>query len=189
MYARLKQNWVYGGFLSAFVLFGLVIVLLRDSSLAFVLVYLHLPIYQLHQYEEHDDDRFRKFINEVFGNGRDIMTVDAVFIINIGAVWALYTAVIIASALYDIGLGLVLVYTTLLNGIAHLGQGLAFRKYNPGLGTSLLLFLPVSSFALWSVSQAQGVGVLHHLVGVLVGVIVHVVIVVYVVRRLRQLKQ
>ena len=29
-------------------------------SLALLLIWLHLPVYMLHQYEEHDGDRFRR---------------------------------------------------------------------------------------------------------------------------------
>ena len=135
-YERLTSNWVYGGFLSAFVITALGLVLLRDASLALVLVYLHLPMYQVHQYEEHDGDRFRTWGNDVMGGGRDLLPVTAIFVINIVGVWALFTAVIVGAASYDIGLGLAVVYPTLINAVAHVVPVLVSRKNNPGAGTA-----------------------------------------------------
>ena len=43
----------------------------------------------LHQYEEHDNDRFRIFMNRILAGGHDALTHPAVFIINVPGVWAL----------------------------------------------------------------------------------------------------
>ncbi len=186
---RLRANWVYGGFLMAFVLLALAVPLLAKAPLALVLVYLHLPMYQLHQYEEHDADRFRTFVNSVLGKGRELLTVDSVFFINTVLVWALFTAVIVATSLLDIGYGLIVAYATLLNGIVHVAQAIALRSYNPGLGTAALAFLPVSSAAIFTLARTEGVGLADHVLGFAVGLGIHVAIVVHVVMRVQRLKQ
>lgn len=84
---RLIDNWVYGGFLAGILLLGLFATIGGDWSTAFWLVALQLPIYMLHQYEEHDADRFRIFVNQLAGGGRDVLTRKAVFLINIPGVW------------------------------------------------------------------------------------------------------
>ncbi len=56
MLNRLFDNWVYGGFLAAFILLALTPFLSGGWSLALLLIWLHLPVYMLHQYEEHDAD-------------------------------------------------------------------------------------------------------------------------------------
>ena len=84
---RLYANWVYGGFLAGLLLIGLLPVFSQGWSLAMTLVFLQLPIYMLHQYEEHDADRFRRFVNENLGGGKELLSLFAVFIINILGVW------------------------------------------------------------------------------------------------------
>ena len=85
---RLVDHWVYGGFLSSFVLLACGIVFLGTDSLLMLLLFLHLPAYQIHQWEEHDNDRFRTYANREIGKGREILTPGTVFVVNIFAVWA-----------------------------------------------------------------------------------------------------
>jgi len=99
MIQRLINNWVYGGFLAGLLLLGLFAVVGREWSAAFWLVALQLPLYMLHQFEEHDADRFRLFVNRLMGDGRDILTKQAVFVINIPGVWGVnFAAITLASA-------------------------------------------------------------------------------------------
>ena len=110
MVQRLIRFWVYGGFLAAFLLLGLLPVYFRSWSVVLVLVFLQLPIYMLHQLEEHDDDRFRKFVNRVIGGGRDILTESAVFVINVPGVWGVNLVSILLACSINPGFGLIGVY-------------------------------------------------------------------------------
>ena len=58
-------------------------------GLALTLVYVQLPLYMLHQWEEHAGDRFRLHINRVFGGGREVLTPIATFWINSLGVWGI----------------------------------------------------------------------------------------------------
>jgi hypothetical protein len=91
MLTRLRDNWVYGGFLAALMLLALTPVLASRWSVALLLIWLQLPAYMLHQYEEHDDDRFRRFVNATIGNGEDVLTRFDTFVINIAGVWGVDT--------------------------------------------------------------------------------------------------
>ena len=67
----------------------------------------------------------------------------------------------------------------LVNGIAHIAAALATRRYNPGLWTSIMLFLPASILALVVVSSQTGVGIVNHAVGLGVSLLIHAAIVIY----------
>lgn len=139
---RIKQNWVYGGALAGVLLLLIAPVLVAGWDRAAALAYLALPVYMLHQFEEHDDDRFRRFVNAVIGHGREALSVGAVFWINFAGVWLLLGAVLWAVRLLGPGWVAAAGWLILLNGLLHLAQGVALRRYNPGLVTAAVLFLP-----------------------------------------------
>ena len=144
MFERLSAHWVYGGALAALVLLALTPFL--SLGLVLTAVYLALPVYMLHQYEEHDNDRFRRFVNDlVAGTSRGLSRAD-VFWINIAGVWGLLTATLWAAATVDPGWGSVATWLLGLNGLIHVAQGIALRRYNPGLVTAVVLFLPMAGW-------------------------------------------
>ena len=143
MLHRLIANWVYGGFLAGLLLLVLTSTLTHSWPAALTATYLCLPIYMLHQYEEHDDDRFRQFFNGIVGNGRRGLSLGAVFLINVPAVWGAIGISLALAASVNIGFGLIAVYLLLINALVHIAHAIAYRGYNPGLGTAIALFLPV----------------------------------------------
>jgi hypothetical protein len=80
---QLGLRWVPGRFIVAF----------TDSCPRALLArfardYVSLPpVYMVHQYEEHDNDRFRLFVNEKIGKQRVGLSPLAVFVINVPGVW------------------------------------------------------------------------------------------------------
>lgn len=136
-----------------------------------------LVIYMLHQIEEHLwPGGFRQFTNaHVFESGRDDWPVDAdgVALVNIGYVWL----PVAAAALFPHALrwlGLAWIALTLINAVIHVVTSIRFRCYNPGLATSVVLFLP---FTVWVLAQEMSRGLLSGgEVGILVllGVVLHV---------------
>jgi hypothetical protein len=141
---RLVTNWVYGGALAGIVLACLTPVLTAGWPLWLKLTYLHLPAYMLHQLEEHDADRFRRFFNETLGHGREILSPTIVFVINVPGVWGIIAAALALARFGDAGWALIAVYLLLVNAIVHLLHATAFRRYNPGLITAVTVFLPLS---------------------------------------------
>lgn len=89
MLNRLIANWVYGGFLAGILLLLLAPVIVRSWPPALVATFLCLPAYMVHQYEEHDNDRFRQALNRLIGHGQEVMSPGAVFVINVPGVWGL----------------------------------------------------------------------------------------------------
>jgi hypothetical protein len=119
-----------------------------------------LVLYMLHQIEEHLwPGGFRQFTNaHVFESGRDDWPVDAggVALVNIGYVWL----PVAAAALFPQALrwvGLAWIGLTAINALTHIVTSIRFRGYNPGLVTSILLFLP---FTVWALLHESARGLL-----------------------------
>ena len=180
---RLFAYWVYGGVLSGLLLLALLPILARGWSPAFTAIFLLLPIYMLHQYEEHDGDRFRLYVNRMIGHGAEVLTPAAVFVINIGAVWLLDVVVIYLAWGVGLGLGLIAVYLMLVNAVVHIGGAIRARGYNPGLVSASVLFLPAGGYAWWRIVASGTATITDHVIGIVVGIAVHVAIVGYAVRR------
>ena len=141
--SRLAENWVYGGVLAAPI--PLILLPFLDISAPGQGVVLALVVYMLHQYEEHDDDRFRRFVNVLFGPARRGLTSLDVMLINVIGVWALLLATLVLTERVAPGWAAIAACLLAVNGLAHVGQGLALRRYNPGLMTAVVLFLPLAA--------------------------------------------
>ena len=174
---RLTQNWVYGGVPLSFLLLGLLLSFKSDLSWLQFLFALHLPVYMWHQYEEHDNDRFKAFADTQFGPG--VLSHTAIFIINVVGVWALFSALILLSIKVTTGLGLGVAYLTAINAVTHLGAFLKTRTYNPGLGTAICLFLPLSLTTLRGITSNPEVSIISIVFGFIVGAGVHIAILAY----------
>jgi hypothetical protein len=178
MIAYLNRHWVAAALCMGIFLLLLTPALAAVWSLPILLIYLQIPIYMLHQVEEHTGDRFRKFVNWQFG-GLEALTPEAILVINIPGVWGVGLLSLYAALLFGAGWGLAGIYLVVVNGAVHVLGAIALRAYNPGLWTALALFLPVGGFACWSVASAPGVDGVQQAVGLGIAVAIHVCIVLY----------
>jgi|HubBroStandDraft_5_1064220.scaffolds.fasta_scaffold137636_2 hypothetical protein len=183
MFARLIANWVYGGFLAGLLLLLLTPLLVHSWPVSLVTTFLCLPVYMVHQYEEHDNDRFRLFVNQKIGERRVGLSPLAVFVINVPGVWGVIGISLALAATVSIGFGLVAVYLILLNGTIHVVQAVISRGYNPGLGTAIFLFLPLGGYGITAIQQAGGGTFLMHMTGAGAAIAIHVAIIVHAMRR------
>jgi Protein of unknown function with HXXEE motif len=181
MFDRLIRNWVYGGFLAGLLLLGLTWLLAQDWPVWLTAIWILLPVYMIHQYEEHDADRFRIFMNRYMTGGREALTPLAVFIINVPGVWGVIVLSFALAWSVRPGLGFIAIYLVLVNAVGHIAAAIVMRRYHPGLGTAILLFLPVGILALLIV-QSTAPSQVDHLIGLGVGVAIHAVIVLWVRR-------
>lgn len=176
-------QWPNGALFMAAFLTVLAPAWFHEAGLALTCVYLHMPVYLLHQWEEHTEDRFRNFVNGTVFGGREALTPEATFWINAG-VWVVDIVSLYLAVFVDLSLGLIAIYLPLLNSLGHVLPGLARRTYNPGLYTSLALFIP---FGLWSlnvVSTASSADKRMHLLAFGIAVAIHAAIIVHVKRRI-----
>jgi hypothetical protein len=179
---RLFAHWVYGGALAGVLLLALAPFLAKGWSSFELLVFLALPVYMIHQYEEHDQDRFRLFINAEFGAGREVLTPVDVFIANFVGVWATLGVAFALAVSGWAGAGLFAGYLLLVNAVVHIAPAVAKRRYNPGLVTGLLVFLPLGAWILAEGSPQADI--IAHAVGLGLALLIHVAIIVQVKRRL-----
>ena len=182
-----KWQWPYATLCVAAFLGVLAPFVFRFAGLPLGLVFLQLPIYMLHQYEEHTGDRFRLWVNNMIGHGADVLTPMATFVINSVLVWLLDIVALYLACYVDLSLGLAAMYLPMLNAFGHIIPAVVTRKYNPGLITSATLFLPVGVASTYFVSRAAGSTLHDHLLALGVAVAVHGIIIAHVRRRLSQL--
>jgi hypothetical protein len=185
MFDRFVHNWVYGGALAGVLLLLLLPAINPGWALALVLVYLQMPVYMLHQLEEHDADRFYTTVNEMIGRGREVLPREAILFINIG-VWILNLVSFALAANVGIGWGLLGAYAMLVNAVAHIAQAARLRRYNPGLVTSIVLFLPIGGGGIWAISATGEATSLQHAVGLVIAILIHAGIMAYVLTNARR---
>ena len=182
-----SRHWVVAALLGGALLLALTPAVMRGWPAWQVLTWLQLPAYMLHQVEEHAGDRFRLFVNTHIGGGREALTHAAVAVINLPGVWGIDALALSMAVFLRPGFGLIAVYLALANAVVHVAAALVQRRYNPGLVTAVVVFLPLSAASLGAFAAVPGVGVADHALGVLVAVGVHVAIIVHVRRRLAAL--
>jgi len=175
-----KINWMYAALVASLLLFALVPLLYEQFGLPLLLVYIQLPIYMLHQLEEHHQDRFRLWFNEVLGGGREALSTSAVVFINVVGVWIVNLLALYLAHFASIGYGLIAVYLTLVNAVVHIAGAIIQRRYNPGLLTAIALFLPVGIWALRVISLLPNVPLVDHAAALGLVVLLHGAIVFYV---------
>jgi hypothetical protein len=163
-------------------------IFLSADNLPLILLYTLLPVYMIHQYEEHAHGKFVEFFNSTIGKGHEVLTKASAFWINILEVWVLFLVSFYLAKYVAIGFAFVPIYTTLLNGITHVIASLALRRYNPGLYTSILSFFPWGFFLLVYFGRISPSNLLFNVAGLLAAVIGHAIIVVYAVRRRNKLE-
>jgi Protein of unknown function with HXXEE motif len=175
----LARYWVTTAMLLSGALTAVAVMFGRDWPLPLLLIFLHSPVYMLHQVEEHNGDRFRTFINQRMFGGVEALTVADVLRLNIGGVWGGNLAALAAAYVAGPGLGLAAPYLMLVNAISHIAATVRVKGYNPGLLTSAMLFLPLSMTTLYVVPASSA----QHLLGLGLAIGFHIAIIWHTVWR------
>lgn len=171
------HHWVRFGTVCAALLLILTPLLAGRLDPPVLAVFLALPVYMVHQIEEHAGDRFRRYFNETMGGGREALTPFAVMVINVVGVWGVILAALYLAAWIRPGLGLIAVWLVLVNTVAHVVAAAVQRRYNPGTWTALLLFLPWGVWALLLLSRQAGPD--DQAIGLAAGIGVHAAIMIH----------
>lgn len=179
---RLRRHWVEGGFLAGLLMLVLLPAFAIGWPAPLTATFLQLPVYMLHQFEEHDGDRFRRFVNDRLAGGREALTPLAVFVINVPGVWGVIAAATLLCAFVHPGFGLVAVWGVIVNAAVHVLALIALGRPNPGVWTALVLFLPAGAAGLLAFRGVAGPA--WHVFAALVALAIHAAIVVHVRRRI-----
>lgn len=168
MLNRLFQNWVYAAPPMALLLLGLYPFIGGEIALQ---LFLSLPVYLVHQYEEHDDNRFAAFMNGMVGADKKGLSPPSIWVINVIFVWFFLLCVFyLASS--NAGWAVMAAYLLAINGLLHLAWAIKFRGYNPGVWTSILLFIPSAAWIFVTIPATLAI----HSVSVIVVVGLHAAI-------------
>ena len=180
-------HWPAAAAVAALFLLAILPLFAWQTSLGLVLVFVQLPAYLLHQWEEHQGDRFRLYFNRTIGAGREALTPAATFWINSIGVWCVDLAALYLAWGWQPAAGLLAAYMSLFNAIVHFGAALARREYNPGLFTAAVLFVPLGGWCVFELGKHTTL--IEQFVALASAVGIHVLIIVYVALRLRKLRR
>lgn len=169
------RNWSRAGLPTAVILLLLSPFLIESLHFEGFLVFLLLPVYMLHQYEEHAHGRFKADVERMLPPKLGPVSNTVIFYVNIGLVWGLFLGVLYLVHYVNLALGLIAAYATLLNGLLHIVMALRNRRYNGGLWTAIVLFVPVGGYAAYTISQASQASAGYQLLGIGLAVLAHIV--------------
>jgi hypothetical protein len=181
-----EWQWPYAGTLVAVFLLAVLPLWWDATDTALALVYAALPLYMLHQLEEHAGDRFRIAINARFAGGYEALTRRATFWINAGGVWIVDVIALWLAYRVDLAIGLLPIYLMGVNALTHIAAAISDRSYNPGLWSAICIFLPVSIWGAIEIGDTADAGVGWQLAGLAFALAVHAAIVGYIRSRARQ---
>lgn len=184
---KIFADWVYGALATGCLLVLLFPLLTIEWPTYMKLCYLSLPIYMFHQYEEWHQDRFRTFINNHLGDGRNLLTHEAGFVINFFGVWGIIVIAMYLAYFVDPGYAAIAAFLLLINAFVHIAASLVLRVYNPGLITAVFMFLPLGFYSVNSINQANEGGMGYQVVGLVVAIAIHLSIVIYLLIRKRSI--
>ncbi len=175
-------HWSRAGLPLAVALLLLAPVARRALSRAAFLIYLQLPIYLLHQYEEHGHGAFKRAINAMLPPGLGPLTDRAIFWINVPGVWGVDAAALALAAGTTPANALVAPYLAILNGALHAAVAAKTRRYNPGLWTALALLIPVGACSVRAIGRASGATRRAHAAGIAGALLLHLLVGVTLIR-------
>jgi Protein of unknown function with HXXEE motif len=178
-----EWQWPYAGTLVAIFLLALLPLWWDSNGTALALVYAALPLYMLHQLEEHAGDRFRLAINQRFAGGREALTRPATFWINAGGVWIVDVIALWLAYHVELAIGLIPIYLMGVNGLTHIAAAVPARAYNPGLWTAIAVFVPVAVWGAIEIGDAADASAGWQLAGLGFALALHAGIMVYIRRR------
>ncbi len=181
-YLWLKNNWpVSTPFLAVY--FITMLLLFRDKmDLALLLLWLHVPVYFLHQFEEYIyPGGFLEYFNKnVLGSDLPEfpMTKTAVLWINVPVIFVAYPVSVILAGQFGVSVGLWIVYFSIINASSHVGMYLT-KGYNPGFVVSVLLNIPVGVLTIGYFISQDLASLKVHIIGFLLALGVQVGLMVY----------
>jgi hypothetical protein len=178
----LYKNWAWISIILALYLMLVLLTFVNDNNYLLFLIWLQVPVYLLHQFEEHAwPGGFKRYINRnIFNAGdREAPLDDAgIFWINIPIVWALMPLCAILSR-YSLVIGAWIPFFSVINSLTHVLVLLAKREYNPGAVVSLLVNIPVGAYTIVALYNAGAITVLVGVLSIAFAILLHLAIIVY----------
>jgi hypothetical protein len=178
----LYKNWAKLSVFIALIVTILILIYVKLENFVLFLIWLQIPIYLLHQYEEHGHNGFKNYINKkVFKveEGEYPLNDENIFWINIPIIWIIIPLFAYLSS-FNIIFGLWIPYFAVLNSLSHVIFSLRKKEYNPGLIVSLLLGIPVGIYALLIFYTYISVPLIISVISIFVALLLHIIIFGYI---------
>jgi hypothetical protein len=186
MISWLYKNWAKLCIILSIIVALIILLVVKTNNILLFLIWIQIPIYLLHQFEEHSwPGGFKKFVNKEIFNvevGEYPLNDTNIFWINVPIIWVLMP--IFASLSYiNLFFGLWIPYFAVFNSLTHVIGAIVKRKYNPGLFVSLVLGIPVATYTLWLYYNLVNVPLIITLLSILAVLLLHIAIIIPAVRR------
>lgn len=188
------KDWFYKNwykptvFLAVYSLLFLFLYVYKSNFLLF-LIWLQVPIYWLHEFEEYVlPGGFKDWFNKKWSkvHDADVPLNDAsVLWINISIVFILFPLFAALSTI-DLKYGMWIPYFSIINGLAHILFAIKLRGYNPGLVVSVLFNVPVGVFVVITILEANVVSIGANITSIIIALLVQVFITTYGVITLKK---
>jgi len=172
------MNWAKLSIFLAIIVTVLIYIFVKPDNFVLFLIWIQLPIYLLHQFEEHNWNGFKNYINKaVFKvkEGDFPLNDKIIFWVNIPIVWILIPIFAGLSSV-NIMYGLWIPYFAVFNSLTHVIVSIRNREYNPGLIVSLILGIPVGIYALFIFYSYIQVPVLISILSIFFAILLHVIV-------------
>jgi Protein of unknown function with HXXEE motif len=178
----LYKNWAKLSVLIAIVITIIIVVFIKPENMVLFLIWIQIPIYLLHQFEEHAWNGFKNYINKKVFNvqeGDFPLNDKNIFWINIPIIWILMPIFAALSSL-NIMFGLWIPYFAVFNSLSHVIFSIRNREYNPGLIVSIILGIPVGIYALIIFYSSIDVPAIISIISIFFALLLHLFIFVYI---------
>lgn len=171
----LVNNWFKSTIFLAIYSFLFIFLFIYEQDFALFLIWLHIPVYLLHETEEFVfPGGFPEMMMEgMAGKGKPVhyALMKAGFWINIPFIVFGFPFVATLATLFGLSWGMYVVYFTLIATIPHIISAITQKKfYNPGMAASMFLNLPASIFTIYYYVTNDLVSMSAHIVGLLVAI-------------------
>ena len=189
-------NWLYLNWARICLILSIIVTIIiflvvKTNNLILFLIWIQIPIYLLHQFEEHYwPGGFKNFFNkEIFNvqDGEYPLNDSSIFWINVPIIWVLMP-IFAALSYINLFFGLWIPYFAVFNSLTHVVAVIVKSKYNPGLFVSLVLGIPVAIYTLWLFYTLINVPLIITVLSLLIVLILHLIITIFSTRRYNSLK-
>ena len=186
-FTKFVDNWTHFCVPLAIFLIILSPLIYSNLGLIFFLLFLSLPLYMIHQFEEHRNDNYKTYLNNHFGKGRQVLSDNDLFTINVIIIWGILIIVFYLQFLTTKPYGLIIIYLMLVNGITHIISALKQKVLSSGFWTALFLFIPYSIITLYIFITDVRPSILFQLLGIAVVLVIHWLIIHYMQMKIKKL--
>ncbi len=176
------KNWAKLSVLLAIAITLLVIYFIKIENTILFLIWIQIPIYLLHQFEEHARNGFKNYVNKkVFQvqEGEYPLNDKNIFWINIPIIWILMP-IFAGLSSFNIMFGLWIPYFAVFNSLSHVIFSIRNQEYNPGLIVSLILGIPIGIYALIIFYCYIAVPTITSIISIFFAMLLHIVVFGYI---------